>query len=306
MAVSGSPIWSSQSLWIAHTHPDGYTLTPDWQRQLHYLLDCQSTLKDLVLYRATLPETASGAELFQLFKEHPELPGVMVQRQAGVGVIARQRFYEHITSFRYSLDVFWQRPLSVMCAFLHGDVLTLPLETPIAVAAQKALQRSPQKLYEPLLVQGQGQAFLLDMQQLLLAHAHIHEMTLDALRLTEAKHRALLQAIPDRIFRLNWEGTFLYGQGHPAPWLRVPPAQVLGLTLEDVLPRDVAVAVRERGDLALSSGEQQVLEVTVGAQGLEIRLVQCATDQLVMILREVSFRPYRAWLEQTAASSPWE
>lgn len=310
MTRSDSPIWSSQSLWVAQPHLDGYTLTPDWQRHLHYILDSHSTLRDLVLYRVMLPETATGAELFHELKKHPQLPGVMVQRAHGVVLISRHRFYEHITSFRYSMDVFWQRPLSVMCAFFHGEVLTLPIETPVGVAAQKALQRSPQNLYEPVLVQDEEQIFLLDVDQLLLAHAYIHEITVDTLRLTEAKHRALLQAIPDWIFRLNREGTFLYGQGDPASWLRVPPDQGLGLKLEDVLPEPMVGVVRQAMELALSLEEQQIMEVGVESQVLEIRVVHCGLEQVVMMIREVTARyraeAYRLLLQQSTASSPWE
>jgi len=310
MTSSDSPIWLSQSFWVAHPHPDGYTLTPDWQRQMDFMLEGHSTLRDLVLYTISLPETATGAALFRVLKKYPQLPGVMVQRAKGVGLISRHRFYEHITSFRYSMDVFWQRPLSVMCAFFPGDVLTLPLDMPVGVAAQKALQRPSQKLYEPVLVQDHEQILLLDMDQLLLAHAQIHEITLDTLSLMEAKHRALLQAIPDRIFRLNREGTFLYGQGDPAPWLRVPPDQALGLKLEDVVPQDLAEVIRHATEFALNLEEQQILEVEVGAQVLEIRLVHCGLEQALMIVREVTARhraeAYRVLLQQTTAISPWE
>ncbi|GAB4214879.1 MAG: hypothetical protein OHK0012_13760 [Synechococcales cyanobacterium] len=305
---------------IAEPHSDGYTLIPDKQRQLHCVLTPGATLKDLVLFRATLTEATSGSDLFHLFKEHPTLPGVIIEHAHGVGLISRQRFYEHITSYRYSMDVFWQRPLSVMAAFFCGEVLVLPMDTLVGLAAQRALQRQGQKLYEPIVVAAEHEYLLLDMDQLLLAHAQIHEMTLDALRIAEAKHRALLKAIPDQIFRLNREGTFLYGQGDPSPWLGIPPAQVLGLKVVDVLNTAIAEALMHALDVALLTTEQQVFEChlchTDGEFSFECRVVMCDQDQVLVIVRDVTARnradSYRRllqgynFIQEDTAISPWE
>jgi signal transduction histidine kinase len=62
--------------------------------------------------------------------------------------------------------------------FASAEVLRLKGDTQIVEAARRSLQRSPEVLYEPIVVELEaGDYRLLDVHQLLVAQSHIHELT---------------------------------------------------------------------------------------------------------------------------------
>ena len=65
------------------------------------------------------------------------------------------------------------------------------------------------------------------------------ERTVEALRQSESRYRALLDAAPDLMFRFDREGTYLDFNGHPED-LVIPPEQLLGSRAHDILPQEVA------------------------------------------------------------------
>jgi signal transduction histidine kinase len=69
--------------------------------------------------------------------------------------------------------LFLQEPLWVLHRYTRCDVLLLPGDTPILVAAQQALRRSPELLSEPIVVQIEGTHYLLDVHELNIAHWQI-------------------------------------------------------------------------------------------------------------------------------------
>ncbi len=150
-------------------------------------LTLEATVEELILYDERLACHLPGSELFRLFKENPLLPGViLVDAGRFQGMVARQRFYEHITSMPYSIDVFWNRPIRILHQFFLADLLVIPGHTPIFAAARQSLQRPSTRIHEPIVVEiASDQHQLLDVHQLLLAQAHVHELTVEALR--EAK-----------------------------------------------------------------------------------------------------------------------
>jgi signal transduction histidine kinase len=69
--------------------------------------------------------------------------------------------------------LFLQEPLWVLHRYTRCDVLLLPGDTPILVAAQQALRRSPELLSEPIVVQIEDRHYLLDVHELNIAHWQI-------------------------------------------------------------------------------------------------------------------------------------
>jgi hypothetical protein len=170
-------------------------------------LDLDSMVEELILYDERLEAQQPGSYLFKLFKRKPLLPGVILT-EAGhfTGIIPRQRFYEHITSLPYSIDVFWNRPLSVLQQFFKEDVLIIPGKTEIAEAAKLSLQRNSTRIYEPIVVTIEGEhPHLLDVHQLLLAHSHIYEITSNALAQAKALTDATNQDLEERVHQRTYE-----------------------------------------------------------------------------------------------------
>lgn len=166
--------------------------------QSHLHLD--ATLQDLTLHPVQLDIDSPGDRLFQCFEEQPLLPGIiLVDSGKFAGMISRRQFFERM-SRPYSLELFVRRPIRVLYEFIQSDLLILPGETLIRVAAQLALRRSPDLLYEPILVAVQPDRYeLLAVNQLLLAQAQIHELALYALQQSQQELAAEKEGLERRV-----------------------------------------------------------------------------------------------------------
>ena len=152
-------------------------------------LNLESRLQDLILYSCEIDASQSGYELAQVFEENSVLPGVVIRhRDTFVGMLSRRRFLE-IFSRRYGPDLFLRRSIQELYHYAQTEVLVLAGATKIVDAVQPSLERSPELLYEPIVVQLANQnEQLLDVHHLLLAHTRIHQLTTQLLhQQTKAK-----------------------------------------------------------------------------------------------------------------------
>jgi PAS domain S-box-containing protein len=118
--------------------------------------------------------------------------------------------------------------------------------------------------------------------------------TEELLRESEASNRALLQAIPDMIFRLSSHGAYL--DYKPGQGIRpyVPPSKFLGSTVDEVLPPEVARPIMKTLRQALESGKTQVIEYALseedGEHAYEGRLAPCGKEEVLGVVRDVTQR----------------
>jgi PAS domain S-box-containing protein len=108
----------------------------------------------------------------------------------------------------------------------------------------------------------------------------------------EARHRALLDAIPDLMFRLSRRGEYLELAGDVTR-LAHPPEDVLGRTLSELLPEPVACTLLDAIARALDTGELATTDyrlrtVDGSLKDFEARVVPCGTDEVVAIVRDVT------------------
>jgi len=114
----------------------------------------------------------------------------------------------------------------------------------------------------------------------------------EELRQSESMQRALLEAIPDMIFRVGQDGTLLdfIPAADTRPYL--PPSDFLGKKMEDVLPHDVGRLCAESHLRAAETGEVQVIEYRLDVDGTphdyEARSLVGAKDDILSIVRDVS------------------
>ncbi|WP_232731727.1 sensor histidine kinase [Kamptonema formosum] len=141
-------------------------------------LRLESTLQELKLHDFQVESEHLGKELAKAFTENPLLPGViLMDRGQLAGMISRRRFLEHL-SRPYGVELFTRRPIKTLYRFAEIDILVFPAHTLIVMAARRSLQREPESLYEPIVVEFENQGYkLLDAHQLLVAQSHIHELT---------------------------------------------------------------------------------------------------------------------------------
>ena len=128
----------------------------------------------------------------------------------------------------------------------------------------------------------------------------------DSLLQSEAHNRAIIDAIPDMMFRLDAEGRVLDFKASQVQDRARTPGQIRGLSIRDVLPAPVARIALEKIAETLATGKLQTFEYELplaqGTQTFEARLVTSSApgtavqgQQVLAIVRNIS---ERAILEQ--------
>ncbi len=113
---------------------------------------------------------------------------------------------------------------------------------------------------------------------------------LDRPATSDSTARALVAAIPDPIFRIGTDGVYRGFKVDSERDLLTSPDDVIGRTVHERLPADIAEAVLAAGRRAVAEGELQHIEYSL-AVGEEIRdyegrLVACGPDEFVFIVRD--------------------
>jgi PAS domain S-box-containing protein len=115
-----------------------------------------------------------------------------------------------------------------------------------------------------------------------------------ALRQIEARNQALLNAIPDLMFRIGRDGRFLDVHATRPTDLLAAPAEFIGQYLSDVLPADIAAEALRYVERATTSGELQVFEYEFTRddepRNYEARVVASGADEVIVIVRDVTRR----------------
>ncbi|MCL1464974.1 ATP-binding protein [Argonema galeatum] len=169
-----------------------------------------STLQELTFYSQSIECNSPAQEAAKLLKANSLLPGIIItDRGKFAGMISRRRFFEQM-SRPFGWDLFSKRPVLALYRFVQAEILMFPSDTSIVAAARQSLQRSPDLLYEPIIVQDeQGISKMLDIHQLLLAQSEIHDSVAEALRQAEAKYRSIFENAVDGIFQSTPDGRYL-------------------------------------------------------------------------------------------------
>jgi PAS domain S-box-containing protein len=112
------------------------------------------------------------------------------------------------------------------------------------------------------------------------------------LRLSEARSRALLDAIPDLMFRMARDGTYLEAEGRRESLL-LPREEIVGRSVGELLPRDVADQFEEALAKPPSAGMQTIeyqLEIGGEVRDFEGRMVPAGNDEVLVIVRDFTER----------------
>ncbi len=116
----------------------------------------------------------------------------------------------------------------------------------------------------------------------------------EALRKSETITRALLNAMPDMMFRVSRNGTCLDVKPAKDFDLLLPPDQIPGKKLPQVLPTEVAQQALYTIEQALQTGETQIFEYQFSkkdrVQDLEARVVAIGKEDVLIILRDITDR----------------
>jgi PAS domain S-box-containing protein len=115
----------------------------------------------------------------------------------------------------------------------------------------------------------------------------------EKIRESEARSRALLDAIPDLMFRFDRQGTFLEAEG-ALEMLHLSREEFLGRRIPEVFPTALASVMMSRLEQAISGQQIQVFEYSLDIDDarhhFESRLVAVSNAQAVAIVRDVTLR----------------
>ena len=112
----------------------------------------------------------------------------------------------------------------------------------------------------------------------------------DALRQAEMKQSALLDAIPDMMFTLTADGTYLSYSPAEGTEPFVPPHKFLGRKVSEIMPPGVAMQSMRAIEAALQSQRVQSFEYQLDSPGetrdFEARIVPRGPDEVLAIVRD--------------------
>lgn len=115
------------------------------------------------------------------------------------------------------------------------------------------------------------------------------------LREREASTRALLEAIPDMMFRIHRDGTILdFKPAHDAAG-QPNPTEIIGRSAYEFLPGEAGEGARAQIERALETGQPQLFEFALSngdgeTTYRESRIVACGEDEVLALVRDVTER----------------
>lgn len=114
----------------------------------------------------------------------------------------------------------------------------------------------------------------------------------EALRQSEARANALLDAIPDMVFHLSREGEYLDFRAKRKN-LYAPDAQLIGTKISDYFEADLSKQILDAISKTLANHEMQSLEYQLdipekGLQYYEARMVASGEDEVIIVVRNIA------------------
>lgn len=140
-------------------------------------LDSLSTLAELPLHSTLIEPKVRAKTIANDFMERPDLPGVIVgTADSIVGVLPREWFFQQLSK-PLALDVYMNRPVSLLLAIMKTKPLELESMLGVQEAAHLALLRPRESFNELIVVRFRaGKYKLLSIQDLLRAQAKLLEI----------------------------------------------------------------------------------------------------------------------------------
>src|SRR5919199_316095 len=157
--------------------------------------------------------------------------------------------------------------------------------------AQEALRQAHEELEKRV---EERTVQLSESNALLRAELIERKRTEEALRQSEATNRALVNAIPDLMFRLKTDGTFVDFKASKDFNLLVPPSEFLGIKVQDVMPPEIADKTTQAIAHALLTSQMQVFEYQLvfnnTPRHYEARIVVSQKDEVLVLVRDITSR----------------
>ena len=116
----------------------------------------------------------------------------------------------------------------------------------------------------------------------------------DALRSSMATNKAILNAIPDLIFRINKDGILVNYKAAKQENLLTPKGEFLGKHLSQVFDDEISSRLIDSVEKTFATGEVQILECEVASKNeihsYEVRIANSDLEEVLAIIRDISDR----------------
>ena len=125
--------------------------------------------------------------------------------------------------------------------------------------------------------------------------ALVKDRSVRALRASERRNRALLAAIPDNMFRIRGDGTYVDFHSNSPDALSLPPERIIGSRIEEHLHGEDAEQRLEAIRRVIATGQPETFELRAVAQDgtvsdREVRMVRSGRDEVLAITRDITDR----------------
>jgi len=138
------------------------------------------TLGDLALWDVGVELGDRTGDVEERFLADLVLPGVIVYANGRVcGVLSRKQIFSAL-SRAFARELFIKRPCEVLLDFIDTEPMVLAVDTPIAIAVDRALARSTELSYEPVLVERDGKCLLLEVDVLMRVQSRLLLQAVDS------------------------------------------------------------------------------------------------------------------------------
>ena len=118
------------------------------------------------------------------------------------------------------------------------------------------------------------------------------EKTAEALKESESRNRAILDALPDVMFLMDERGTYLDWHANDPRNLYLPPDKFLGRTMQEIMPAEVAKQCTPVFEQVVATGTPARVEYSLELQGetrfFENRIVLRKDRKLFSIARDIT------------------
>lgn len=114
----------------------------------------------------------------------------------------------------------------------------------------------------------------------------------EALKAEEERSRAILNALPDLVFRLDEVGVILDYHASDESLLKIKKDEFIGKPLQDILPKSVVTISLEAITKALREHRLQTLEYSLdlskGERFFEMRVAESSAREVIAIIRDIT------------------
>jgi PAS domain S-box-containing protein len=196
---------------------------------------------------------------------------------AGLGLGARLRYQPEVhppsSGFLYAFGL-----------IVHLAMMALMFTLPEGAGARAVVQIGPPVLLlYPLATILAGK---------ILTDQLVKQQAMEALRESEQRNRALLNAMPDILFQFDGNGVFLDYYAPPQVPLLLPPERFLKRSVNEIFPGELAentmacIAAARRDGMAPPFAYQ--LEINGQALHFESRIVACGEERFLSVVRDIT------------------